>query len=231
MCSSDLQPAMIPYKESYHGQAAVRGRHKKQSGGHGQFGDVALEISAAPRGAGFAFHDRITGGVVPRQYIPAVEEGVVDFLAKGLHGFPVVDVEVALVDGSYHTVDSSDMAFKTAAQIGMREGVAKMHPVLLEPILRVSISTPSEATARINQIVSGRRGQLLGYDGRPGWDGWDVVEALIPQAEMDRLIIDIRSATQGVGTFTQVFDNLAEVTGHLAAKVLERAKATADHAA
>ena len=150
---------------------------------------------------------------------------------KGPFGFPVVDISVTLVDGGFHTVDSSDMAFKTAAQIGMREGAAKMHPVLLEPILRVSISTPSEATARINQIVSGRRGQLLGYDGRPGWDGWDVVEALIPQAEMDRLIIDIRSATQGVGTFTQVFDNLAEVTGHLAAKVLERAKATADHAA
>ena len=223
-------PATVPYKESYRGQVAVRGRHKKQSGGHGQFGDVALEISAGERGSGFVFLDKITGGVVPRQYIPSVEDGVREFLEKGLHGFPVVDLQVALVDGSYHTVDSSDMAFKTAAQLGMREGVAKLTSVLLEPILRVSITTPSEATARINQIVSGRRGQLLGYDGRHGWNGWDVVEALIPQSEMDHLIIDIRSATQGVGTFTQTFDNLAEVTGPIAAKVLERAKA-AQHAA
>ncbi|MDK9695051.1 MAG: elongation factor G [Siculibacillus sp.] len=218
-------PASVPYKESVHGHAAVRGRHKKQSGGHGQFGDVALEVTAGERGSGFVFVDKITGGVVPRQYIPAVEEGVRDFLDKGLHGFPVVDLQVSLTDGSYHTVDSSDMAFKTAAQIGMREAMAKVHSVLLEPILRVSITTPSDATARINQIVSGRRGQLLGYDGRPGWSGWDVVEALIPQAEMDHLIIEIRSATQGVGSFTQSFDNLAEVAGHLAQKVLERAKA------
>ncbi|MCE1237752.1 MAG: elongation factor G [Hyphomicrobiales bacterium] len=224
------QPATVPYKESAHGHASVRGRHKKQSGGHGQFGDVALEVSSGERGSGFVFVDEITGGVVPRQYIPAVEEGVREFLEKGLNGFPVVDLQVKLVDGSYHTVDSSDMAFKTAAQIGMREAMAKLHPVLLEPILKVSIATPSDATARINQIVSGRRGQLLGYDARPGWDGWDVVEALIPQAEMDHLIIDIRSATQGVGSFRQVFDNLAEVTGHLAQKILERAKAASQAA-
>lgn len=223
-------PTTVPYKESVHGHVAVRGRHKKQSGGHGQFGDVALEITAGERGSGFVFLDKITGGVVPRQYIPAVEEGVREFLEKGLHGFPVVDLQVALVDGSYHTVDSSDMAFKTAAQIGMREAMPKLHSVLLEPILRVSIVTPSDATARINQIVSGRRGQLLGYDGRPGWEGWDVVEALMPQAEMENLIVEIRSATQGVGSFTQVFDNLAEVAGHLAQKVLERAKAAQDAA-
>jgi elongation factor G len=215
----------IPYKESYHGQVSVRGRHKKQSGGHGQFGDVALEVTAGARGSGFVFADRITGGVVPRQYIPAVEEGVEEFLVKGLNGFPVVDLQVALVDGSYHTVDSSDMAFKTAAQIGMREALSKLKSVLLEPVMRVSITTPSDATARINQIVSGRRGQLLGYDGRPDWDGWDVVEALIPQAEMEGLIVEIRSATQGVGSFTQSFHELAEVTGHIAAKVIEKARA------
>ncbi len=225
------QPTSVPYKESVHGQASVRGRHKKQSGGHGQFGDVALEVAAAERGSGFTFVDEITGGVVPRQYIPAVEEGVREFLHKGLNGFPVVDLKVRLVDGSYHTVDSSDMAFKTAAQLGMREAMGQLNSVLLEPILKVSIATPSEATARINQIVSGRRGQLLGYDARPGWEGWDVVEALIPQAEMDHLIVEIRSATQGVGSYTQVFDNLAEVTGHVAQKVLERARAAASHAA
>ncbi|NLH82514.1 MAG: elongation factor G [Phyllobacteriaceae bacterium] len=225
------QPASIPYKETFHGQASVRGRHKKQSGGHGQFGDVALEVASGERGSGFVFVDEITGGVVPRQYIPAVEEGIRDFLIKGTNGFPVVDLKVRLTDGSYHTVDSSDMAFKTAAQLGMREAMAKLHPVLLEPILKVSIFTPSDATARINQIVSGRRGQLLGYDGRPDWDGWDVVEALIPQAEMDHLIIDIRSATQGVGFYRQVFDNLAELTGHLAQKVIERVKTAATEAA
>lgn len=226
------QPTSVPYKESVHGQASVRGRHKKQSGGHGQFGDVALEVAAAERGSGFTFVDAITGGVVPRQYIPAVEEGVREFLHKGLNGFPVVDLQVRLVDGSYHTVDSSDMAFKTAAQLGMREAMSQLRSVLLEPILEVSIATPSEATARINQIVSGRRGQLLGYDARPGWEGWDVVEALIPQAEMDHLIVEIRSATQGVGSYTQVFDNLAEVTGQVAQKVLERARAAAaSHAA
>lgn len=225
------QPTSVPYKETFHGQASVRGRHKKQSGGHGQFGDVALEIAAGERGSGFVFLDEITGGVVPRQYIPAVEEGIREFLAKGLNGFPVVDLKVRLTDGSYHSVDSSDMAFKTAAQIGMREAMGKLQPVLLEPILKVTIVTPSDATARINQIVSGRRGQLLGYDARPGWDGWDEVEALIPQAEMEHLIIDIRSATQGVGTYRQAFDNLAEVTGHLAQKVLERAKAAATEAA
>lgn len=225
------QPTSVPYKESVHGQVSVRGRHKKQSGGHGQFGDVALEVAAGERGSGFVFLDQITGGVVPRQYIPAVEEGVREFLDKGLNGFPVVDLQVRLVDGSYHTVDSSDMAFKTAAHIGMREAMSQMRSVLLEPILKVSIASPSEATARINQIVSGRRGQLLGFDARPGWEGWDVVEALIPQAEMDHLIIEIRSATQGVGSYTQVFDNLAEVTGHVAQKVLERAKAAASHAA
>jgi elongation factor G len=217
--------AEVPYKESYHGSVSVRGRHKKQSGGHGQFGDVALEVTAGARGSGFQFLDRITGGVVPRQYIPAVEEGTREFLEKGLHGFPVVDIQVALTDGSYHTVDSSDMAFKMAAQIGMREALGKLSSVLLEPILKVSITTPSDATARINQIVSGRRGQLLGYDGRPDWDGWDVVEALIPQAEMEGLIVEIRSATQGVGLFTHSFHELAEVTGHIAAKVIEKAKA------
>jgi elongation factor G len=218
-------PVSVPYKESYHGQVSVRGRHKKQSGGHGQFGDVALEVSAGARGSGFVFADRITGGVVPRQYIPAVEEGVAEFLEKGLHGFPVVDLHVALVDGSYHTVDSSDMAFKTAAGIGMREGLPQCSPVLLEPILRVRFYGPSEFTARINQIVTGRRGQLLGFDGRDGWQGWDVTEALIPQAEMGMLIVELRSATAGVGTFEAEFDHLQEITGPVAQKVVDKRKA------
>ncbi|WP_407050246.1 elongation factor G [Methyloraptor flagellatus] len=219
----------VPYKETIRGKTTVRGRHKKQSGGHGQFGDVVLDIEAGPRGSGFAFRETITGGVVPKNYIPAVEEGVREMLRTGAFGFPVVDVTVTLTDGSYHSVDSSDQAFKTAAQIGIREGLPKCAPVLLEPVLRVSVAVPSEATARVNQIVTARRGQLLGFDGRPGWDGWDVVEALIPQAEMNHLIVEIRSASQGVGTYRQAFDHLAELTGHLAAKIEARQKAA--HAA
>lgn len=221
----ETRPPAIPYRETIRGRTSVRGRHKKQSGGHGQFGDVVLEIAPLPRGSGFVFTDAITGGVVPRNYIPAVEESVVDSLKHGALGFPLVDLAVRLVDGSYHSVDSSDQAFKTAAQIGMRDGLAHCNPVLLEPILKVEIACPSETTARINQIVTGRRGQLLGYDGRPGWPGWDVVQALIPQADMHHLIIELRSATAGVATFRARFEQLAELTGHLAAKVLERHKA------
>jgi elongation factor G len=215
----------VPYKETIRGATSVRGRHKKQSGGHGQFGDVVLEIRPLPRGSGFVFADGITGGVVPRNYIPAVEDGVTEYLAKGPLGFPVVDVSVKLVDGSYHAVDSSDMAFRIAAQIGMRDGMAECKPVLLEPILKVDIAVPSDATARVNGIVSQRRGQLLGFDARPGWKGWDVVEAMIPQAEIRDLIVELRSATSGVGTFKARFDHLAELTGKLADQAIEKAKA------
>jgi elongation factor G len=220
------EPA-IPYKETIKGAVSVRGRHKKQSGGHGQFGDVVLEIRPLPRGSGFQFAEAITGGVVPRNYIPSVEEGVTEYLARGPLGFPVVDISVKLVDGSYHSVDSSDMAFRTAAQIGMREGMVQCRPVLLEPVLKVEIAVPSDATARVNGIVSQRRGQLLGFDARPGWKGWDVVEAMIPQAEIRDLIIELRSATAGVGTFKASFDHLAELTGRLADQAIERAGAKA----
>lgn len=213
----------VPYKETIRGAATIRGRHKKQSGGHGQFGDVVLEIKPLPRGAGFEFTDAITGGVVPRNYIPSVEEGVSEYLSRGPLGFRVVDVAVKLTDGSYHTVDSSDMAFRTAAQIGMREGMPQCQPVLLEPVLKVELAVPSDATARANAIVSQRRGQLLGFDARPGWQGWDVVEAMIPQSEVRDLIVELRSATAGVGTFRARFDHLAELTGKLADQVILRA--------
>ena len=213
----------IPYKETIRGSVSVRGRHKKQSGGHGQFGDVVLDIKPQPRGAGFLFSETITGGVVPRNYIPAVAHGVEEYLVKGPLGFRVVDVAVTLTDGSYHSVDSSDQAFRTAAQIGMREGMPQCKPVLLEPVLKVEIAVPSEATPRVNAMVSQRRGQLLGFDSRPGWPGWDVVEALMPQAEIRDLIIELRSATAGVGTFRGRFDHLAELTGKLADQVIERA--------
>jgi elongation factor G len=203
----------------------VRGRHKKQSGGHGQFGDVMLDIRPLPRGSGFQFAETVSGGAVPRNYFSSIEEGVREYLARGPLGFQVVDLSVTLTDGSYHSVDSSDMAFRTAAQIGMREGMPQCSPVLLEPVLKVEIAVPSDATSRVNGIVSQRRGQLLGYDARQGWSGWDVVEALIPQSEIRDLIVELRSATAGVGTFHSRFDHLAELTGRIADQIVERARA------
>jgi len=221
----ETRRALVPYRETIRAAVTKRGRHKKQSGGHGQFGDVVLEVKPMPRGAGFVFDDSITGGVVPKNYIPAVEQGVREALKNGpLGGFPVVDVGVTLTDGSYHDVDSSDQAFKMAGILGMREALPDARPVLLEPVLRVKIAVPSDNTARANAIVSGRRGQLMGFDARPGWHGWDVVEALIPEAEIADLIIELRSATAGVGTFTAEFDKMAEVTGRLADDVLAHFK-------
>jgi elongation factor G len=217
----------VPYKETIRGSATIRGRHKKQSGGHGQFGDVVLEIKPLPRGTGFEFTDRITGGVVPRQYISSVEGGIAEYLQRGPLGFNVVDIGVSLVDGSYHTVDSSDQAFRMAAQLAMREGMPQCTPVLLEPILHVEIAVPSDATAKVNAIVSQRRGQLMGFDARPGWPGWDVVVALIPQSEIGDLIVELRSATAGVGTFTSRFDHLSELTGRLADEIVAHSGAKA----
>lgn len=214
------RPPSVGYRESIRKPATIRGRHKKQSGGHGQFGDVVVEIKPLPRGAGFAFEDKITGGVVPRNYIPAVEEGVVNGLAHGPLGFPVVDIAVTLVDGSYHTVDSSDQAFRTAGRIAVVEGLPQCQPVLLEPIHVVEIICPNDATAKMSAILSGRRSQILGFDTREGWQGWDTVRAQMPEAEIGDLIIEVRSATAGVGSFTFKFDHMAELTGRMADQIV-----------
>ncbi|MCZ8544747.1 elongation factor G [Mesorhizobium qingshengii] len=206
----------VPYRETIRKTAQQRGRHKKQSGGHGQFGDVVIEIKPLPRGSGFQFTDTITGGVVPKTYIQSVETGVRDYLKSGPLGFPVVDVAVNLSDGSYHAVDSSDMAFQMAARLAMKEGMAACSPVLLEPVMKVEIVTPSDATSKIIALIPQRRGQILGYDARPGWPGWDVVEATMPQAEIGDLIIELRSATAGVASYRAAFDHMAELTGRLA---------------
>lgn len=215
----------VPYKETIRKSTSQRGRHRRQSGGHGQFGDVVLAIRPLPRGSGFVFEDEIVGGVVPRQWIPSVEKGILEYLKQGPLGFPVVDVAVALNDGSYHTVDSSDAAFQTAARLAMSEGMPNCAPVLLESIMHVKIHVPSEATAKVNAMVSGRRGQLMGFDAREGWKGWDSVEAQMPLSEMADLIIDLRSLTQGVGTYEMEFDHLAELTGKLADQVTAARKA------
>jgi elongation factor G len=219
------RPPAVGYRETIRKPITQRGRHKKQSGGHGQFGDVVLEIKPLPRGSGFKFEDRITGGVVPRNYIPAVEEGVIDALRHGPLGFPVVDLSVALIDGSYHTVDSSDQAFRTAGRIGIVEALPQCQPVLLEPIHEVEIVCPNEATAKINAILSGRRGQILGFDTREGWTGWDTVRAQMAEAEIGDLIIEVRSATAGVGSFIFKFDHMAELTGRTADQIVAARRA------
>lgn len=206
----------VPYRETIRKPVQQRGRHKKQSGGHGQFGDVVIEIKPLPRGSGFQFTDTITGGVVPKTYIQSVETGVRDYLKTGPLGFPVVDVAVNLSDGSYHAVDSSDMAFQMAAKLAMKEGMAACSPVLLEPVMKVEIVTPSDATSKIIALIPQRRGQILGYDARADWPGWDVVEATMPQAEIGDLIIELRSATAGVASYRAAFDHMAELTGRLA---------------
>jgi elongation factor G len=219
---------LVPYKETIRNAVSQHARHKKQSGGHGEFGDVHIDIGPLDRGEGFTFSDKITGGVVPKQYIPAVETGVREYMQRGPLGFTVVDVAVTLTDGQFHTVDSSDMAFRKAAQQAMRDGMPKCGPVLLEPVFHVTIAVPNEFTSRIQRIISSRRGQFLGFEAREDWPGWDEVAVLLPQAEMHGLIVDLRSATLGVGTFEWRFDHLQELAGKLADDVVaQRAHAAA----
>ncbi len=211
----------VPYKETIRKAAErVHGRYKHQSGGHGMFGDVYLTIQPRERGQGFEFNETIVGGVVPKQYIPGVEIGVRESLMKGPLGFPVVDVAVTLTDGSYHSVDSSEQSFKLAARAAMQEGMAKCSPTLLEPIASVEICAPSDFTSNVMQIISGRRGQILGYEPMSDWKGWDKVSAYLPQAEMQDLIVELRSLTMGVGFFNWKFDHLQEVPDKLAERVL-----------
>ncbi len=214
----------VAYRETIQAGAQQHARYKRQTGGHGQFADIKVEIKPLPRGSGFHFVDKIVGGVVPRNFIPAVEEGLIDYLKAGPLGQPIVDIEVTLFDGQYHAVDSSEMSFKMAARIAMSEAMPKCRPVLLEPILKVTVTGPSESTPRLQRLISGRRGQLLGYDARPGWDGWDEVSALMPEAEIADMIVEIRSVTQGVGTFRTEFDHLQELAGRTAERIVEEAK-------
>jgi elongation factor G len=220
--------AAVPYKETIRRGGQQHSRFKRQSGGHGQFADVTLEIKPLPRGSGFTFTDSVVGGAIPRNYIPAVEEGVIEALRRGPIGFPVVDAAVNLITGQFHTVDSSDQAFHTAGRQAVQEILPKCDPILLEPIDSVEISVPNAFTARVQRLVSGRRGQILGYDAKPDWPGWDVVNAHLPQSELHDLIVELRSLTMGVGSFAHRFDHMQELQGRPAEKVL--ASRTADAA-
>lgn len=210
----------VTYCETISKPAAIHTRHKKQSGGHGEFADIQLEIAPRARGDGFAFSDRITGGVVPKQYIPAVQKGVETALARGPLGFPVVDLGVVLTDGSYHNVDSSDFAFQKAGAKAMAEALPDCGPLLLEPVLEVALSVPSEFTPKAQRLATSRRGQILGFDAKAGWKGWDEVSALIPAAEMQGLITELRSQTLGVGFYTADYHHLEQVTGREAEQAI-----------
>lgn len=214
----------VAYRETIQAGTSQHARYKRQTGGHGQFADIKVEIKPLPRGSGFRFVDKIVGGVVPRNFIPAVEEGLSEYLKEGPLGQPVVDLEATLFDGQYHAVDSSEMSFKMAARIALTEALPKCRPVLLEPILKVTVAAPSDATSRIQRLITGRRGQLLGYDARPGWSGWDEVSALMPEAEVADMIVEIRSVTQGVGTYRTEFDHLQELVGRTADRIVEETK-------
>jgi len=218
----------VAYKEAIRKSTSQHGRFKRQTGGHGMFGDVHLDIKPLPRGSGFEFVQKIVGGSVPRQYISAVEAGVRESLNKGPLGFPLVDVSVTLTDGAYHAVDSNEQSFKLAARLAMTEGIPNCSPVLLEPICNVTISVPNDATSKVHGVISGRRGQILGYQAKPGWDGWDEIEANMPQSELHDLIVELRSLTLGVGWYTSQFDHLTELTGRLASDLLARHAAEAE---
>jgi elongation factor G len=225
------EPPRVAYKEAIRKSISQHGRFKRQTGGHGMFGDVHLDIKPLPRGSGFQFEQKVVGGSVPRQYIPAVEAGAREYLEKGPLGFPVVDVSVTLTDGAYHSVDSNEMSFKQAARVAMSEAMPKCSPVLLEPIYMVTISVPNDATSKIHGLISGRRGQILGFHPKEGWDGWDQVEAHIPQSEVHGLIVEIRSLTLGVGWYTFEYDHLAELSGRVADQVLAQYGAKAEEPA
>lgn len=212
----------IGYRESIRKQVSQRGRHKKQSGGHGQFGDVIIEVMPLARGEGFRFSERISGGAVPRQWIPAVEQGIRDAMERGPLGFPVVDVAAVLVDGSYHSVDSSELAFRLAGRLAMNEALAAASPYLLEPVRRLVVVTPSSAASRISSAIAGRRGQVLGIGPRDGWAGWERIEAMLPESETRGLEAEFRSLSQGLASFEARFDHLAEVSGKLASEVIRQ---------
>ena len=215
-------PPSIGYRESIRRAVTQKGRHKKQSGGHGQFGDVVIEVRPLSRGSGFQFEEKITGGAIPRQWIPAVEQGVREAMLKGPMGCPVVDVAVTLVDGSYHSVDSSELAFRMAGRIAMQEALASAGSYMLEPVQRLTVVCPSHASSRISSAIASRRGQMLGLGPRDGWTGWDRVEAFLPEAELGGLEAELRSQSQGLASYEAEFDHLAELNGALAERVVKQ---------
>ena len=219
----ELKAPKVPYKETIKGRSEAQGKLKKQSGGRGQYGDAWLKVEPLPRGTGFQFVDQIVGGVVPRQYIPAVEKGVREALHEGiLAGYPIVDVKVTLYDGSYHEVDSSEMAFKIAASMGFKTALSRAKPVVLEPIMSMEVVVPDEAMGDVIGDLNSRRGKVLGVDSKPGGQ---VIRAQVPMSEVLKYSPDLRSMTSGRGSFTVAFSHYEEMPAHLADKVIKEAEA------
>ena len=217
-----LTPPKVPYLETIKGKIEVRGRYKKQSGGRGQYGDTMLRIEPLPRGGGFEFVDEVVGGVVPRQYIPAVEKGVFEAMHGGiLAGYPAVDIRITLFDGSYHDVDSSEMAFKIAGSMGFKEGAPKCRPTLLEPIMKMEVIVPEECMGDIMGDINGRRGRVLGMENQAGMQ---VIRALVPMAEILQYAPTLKSITAGRGTYMMDFDHYDEVPAHLQEKIIAESK-------
>jgi elongation factor G len=218
----DVGVPKVPYRETITRNVQQHGRHKKQSGGRGQFGDVFIRFEPLERGAGFEFADEVFGGSVPRQYIPAVEKGLREVIDSGiLAGYPTVDFKAALYDGSAHPVDSSEMAFKLAAHLAFKEGLPKAGPVLLEPVMRVNIIVPSQYAGDIMGDMNHRRGRVLGID-QQGTK--TVIEAEVPQAEMMRYATDLRSMTQGRGIYNMEFARYEEVPPHQTQQIIDARK-------
>jgi elongation factor G len=224
----DLKAPKVPYRETITGKADAQGRLKKQTGGRGQFGDTWIRIEPLPRGQGFQFVDEIKGGAIPRQYIPSVEKGVVNALTKGfLAGYPLVDIRVALYDGSYHDVDSSDLAFQIAGSLGVQNAIEKARPVILEPVMTVEVTVPEENIGDITGDLNRRRGRLLSVDAK-GHN--QIIKAAVPMAEILTYAPDLRSMTSGRGTFHMEFSHYEEVPHHLVEKIVQEAKQTqAEH--
>ncbi|HEX9126680.1 MAG TPA: elongation factor G, partial [Methylomirabilota bacterium] len=223
-----LLPPRIPYKETVKGRSEVQGKYKKQTGGRGQYGDVWLKVEPLQRGGGFEFVDDIFGGSVPRNFIPSVEKGVRDCMKRGIYaGFPIVDLRVSLYDGSYHDVDSSDMAFQIAASMGLQKGFMEAHPVLLEPIMNIEVTAPSDHAGDVIGDLNGRRGRIIGMEP----DGEVVsVRAQAPMSEMLTYESTLRSMTGGRGTYSMEASHYEEVPAHLAEKVVAAAKAEKEKA-
>jgi len=217
----ELREPKVPYKETIKGKTKVQGKYKKQSGGKGQYGDCWLELEPLPHGTGFEFVDKIVGGSIPRQYIPSVEKGIVEAMVHGiLAGFPTTDFRATVYDGSYHDVDSSDMAFKIAASMGFKKGMEQSQPTLLEPIMKVEVLVPEEFVGDIMGDMNSKRGKIMGVEAK-GKN--QIVRAVVPMAEMLKYAPDLRSMTGGRGTFTMEFSHYEEVPAHISQKVIEAA--------
>ena len=213
-----LKPPKVPYRETVKGKVQVQGRHKKQSGGRGQFGDCWIEMEGLPRGAGYVYEDGIVGGVIPRQYIPAIDKGIQESAARGyLAGYPVVDFRVRVYDGSYHTVDSSEMAFKVAGSLAFKAALEKLKVVLLEPVALVTVSIPDNYMGDVIGDLSSRRGKVLGSDSQAGITE---IKAHVPMSEVLRYAPDLRSMTGGQGVFTMEFDHYEEAPQPVVDKVV-----------